>query len=184
MRLRYVVPPLAVALAVVIYLTQDLQAPPAEIAEPVQEPPRYVVTGAQWLRLNLRGEPEFRAQAESIEYYSDDSVRLHALNLDALGGLTSPWNLQAPEGSARVGERRLLLSGEVLATGKTAEGAPLDFTTERLWVDLLRRELRTETPVVLKSDFRRATARGLKADFNGERIQLLNDVQMEYAPES
>ncbi|MBI3171590.1 MAG: LPS export ABC transporter periplasmic protein LptC, partial [Hydrocarboniphaga effusa] len=125
------------------------------------------------------------------DYYANDSVQLHGLVLDALGGWTSPWHVQAPAGSARVNERRLLLSGEpgsgagqaVLATGRTVDGEPLDFTTDRLWVDFLRRELRTESDVVLESDFRSATARGLKADFNGEHIQLLNDVQMEYAPE-
>ncbi len=174
--------------AVLVFLGRGLLSPTAETAAThaaasSQELPRYAVTGAQWLRLNLRGEPEFRAQAQSIDYYADDSVQLHGLVLDALGGWTSPWHVQAPEGAARLDERSLLLSGDVLATGKTVDGEPLDFTTDRLWVDLLRRELRTESDVVLKSDFRRATARGLKADFSGERIQLLNDVQMEYAPE-
>lgn len=203
MRARPVALPLALVLALIlaalVFMGRDLRPPAAETAAtfasaggyismtpaaaPPQEPPRYAVTGAQWLRLNLRGEPEFRAQAQSIDYYADDSVHLHTLTLDALGSWDSPWHVQAPEGAARLNERRLLLSGGVLATGKSADGAPLDFTTDRLWVDLLRRELRTEFDVMLRSDFRRATARGLKADFNGERIQLLNDVQMEYAPE-
>lgn len=187
MRTRLVALSLALALvltfAALAYWGRDLRTAPAETAAPIQELPRYAVTGAQWLRLNLRGEPEFRAQAQSIDYFTDDSVQLHALTLDALGGFTSPWHVQAPEGWAQLDERRLLLSGEVVAQGKTVDGAPLNFTTDRLWVDLLRKELRTESDVALKSDFRRATARGLKADFSGERIQLLNDVQMEYAPE-
>jgi LPS export ABC transporter protein LptC len=185
-RARYVAPLvlfLALILAVLIFMGLGLRPPVAESATVAREPPRYVVTDAQWLRLNLRGEPEFRAQAQSIEYYADDTVELRTLALDALGGWTSPWHVQAPEGTARVNDRRLLLSGDVVAQGKTIDGAQLDFTTERLWVDLLRRELRTDHDVVFQSDFRRATARGLKADFNGEHIQLLNDVQMEYAPE-
>lgn len=182
MRAWRVALPLALILVVVVFLGRSLRHPASPAAPAVQEPPRYAVTGAQWLRLNLRGEPEFRAQAQTIDYYADDTVRLHGLTVDALGGWTSPWHLQAPEGSARMNDRRLLLTGDVLAQGKDSDGVPLDFTTEKLWVDLLRRELRTDEAVVLKSAHRRATARGLKADFDGERIQLLNDVQMEYAP--
>lgn len=182
---------LALILATLVFMGRGLRPPATETAAQPQEPPRYAVTGAHWLRLNLRGEPEFRAKAQSIDYYADGSVQLRTLMLDALGSWNSPWHVQAPAGSARLNERRLLLSGDpgagpgpaVLARGKDADGAPLDFTTDRLWVDLLRRELHTEFDVVLSSHLRRATARGLKADFSGDRIQLLNDVQMEYVPE-
>ncbi|MGH8481770.1 MAG: LPS export ABC transporter periplasmic protein LptC, partial [Nevskiaceae bacterium] len=53
-------------------------------------------------------------------------------------------------------------------------------TTQRLWVDLLRRELHTDAPVELRSDFRSATARGLRTDFAGDHVQLLNDVRVDY----
>ena len=177
---------LALILAGLIVIGLGLRAPAEDAAAPAQEPPRYSVTNAHWLRLNRQGQPEFRAQAASIDYFSDETVQLAELEVDALGGWSSPWHLQAPLGSGRAGERRLLLESRpeqpVLARGATAEGAPLDFRTDRLWIDLLRRELHTESAVTMESPFRRATARGLKADFNGERVQLLNDVQMEYAP--
>lgn len=69
------------------------------------------------------------------------------------------------------------------ATGEHASGSPVAFTTNHLWVDLLRRELHTDTKVTLQTEARSATARGLRADFDGERVQLLNDVQVDYAPE-
>ena len=47
-----------------------------------------------------------------------------------------------------------------------------------------RRELRTDSAVVVESGHRRASGRGMRADFGGERVELLNDVQVEYAPES
>ena len=59
----------------------------------------------------------------------------------------------------------------------------VSLVTQRLWVDLLRRELHTDAPVELRSDFRSATARGLRTDFDGEHGQLLNDVRVDYVPE-
>lgn len=183
MRLLYVAAPLALLVAALLFTWQGLQAPPAGRAAPEQEPPRYAVTGAQWLRLGVKGQPEFRAQAATIDYYADGSAKLRAIEIDALGGFESPWHLQAPSGEAPPRARRLLLKGGVRATGEHASGMPVSFTSEHLWVDLLRRELHTDTKVTLQTEARSATARGLRADFDGERVQLLNDVQVDYAPE-
>lgn len=147
------------------------------------KPPRYQVIGAEWTRLGVGGQPEFRARAEKIDYFADDSARLHGLTLDALGGAKSPWTLSAPSGRSPPREKRLELTGGVTARGLANDGSPLKFDTQRLWVDLLRRELYTESEVELRTDLRRASARGLRADFEGDRVQLLNDVAVDYAPE-
>ena len=181
--LLYILLP-AMALAGALYFTwQGLQSPPRESQARVQEPPRYAVTGAQWVRLGVQGEPEFRAHADSVDYFADGSAQLHNLELDSLGGHQSPWQLRAPLGEAPPKGRRLLLKGGVRATGEHVSGVPIAFATDTLWVDLLRHELRTDSRVELETDFRSATARGLRADFNGEHVQLLNDVQVDYAPE-
>ena len=179
----YVVLPAALLIAAIFFTWQGLQAPPPEAVKPDAEQPRYAVTGAEWVRLGVTGEPEFRAQAEAIDYFADGSAKLRTIGIDALGGYDSPWRLQAPRGEAPPRSRRLLLTGGVHATGEHASGAPVSFDSERLWVDLLRRELYTEAPVQLQTDFRSASARGLRADFDGERVQLLNDVRVDYAPE-
>lgn len=175
---------LAAVLAIVALFVAgpDLQAP-AEPAPAAERVPRYEVTGAQWTRLGARGEPEFRAQAATIHWYADDSAELSDLRIDALGGSASPWQLQAPAGQAPAGQRRLHLTGGVHASGERPDADTLEFTTPDLWVDLLRRELRTEAPVVLRSGPRSATARGLQADFAGENVKLLDDVQVDYVPE-
>lgn len=162
-------------------VSERLGAPATEAAPSPGPLPRYSVTNADWVRLDARGEPELRARAATLDYYADESLQMRSLTLDALGGTRSPWTLTAPRGRVPPHERRILLRGEVVADGKYAE-EPVRFTTNELWVDLLRRELRTEAPVVLEGGFRRAAARGLRADFSGETVQLLNDVQVEYVP--
>lgn len=183
MRALYVLLPALLLAAALWFTWQGFQAVPDEARAPAVEAPRYAVIGAEWLRLGPGGQPEFRARAAAIDYYADGNLKLRAITVDALGGFESPWHVEAPAGEAPPRERRLLLTGEVLAQGRHASGAPVTFSTTRLWVDLLRRELHTEAPVTLQTDFRSASARGLRADFAGERIQLLNDVRVDYAPE-
>lgn len=182
MRILYLLVSAALLIGVLLYTWQHFpEAEPAPVA-PAQEPPRYAATGVQWLRLGREGDPEFRAEADTLDYYADDSVVMHQVRLDALGGYSSPWRLEAPQGQVPPRERRVRLSGGVRASGALAEER-VNLTTPRLWVDLLRRELHTDAEVKFRSDFRSATARGMRSDFDGEHVQLLNDVQVDYVPE-
>ena len=172
---------MALAVAALL-LTWQMQEPEpvAVTAEP--EPPRYAASGVEWLKLGRNGEPEFRAQARTLDYFADESVVMHEVKLDALGGYSSPWHLEAPQGMVPPRERRLKLAGGVTATGALAQER-VRLVTPQLWVDLLRRELRTDAEVKFQSEFRSATARGLRSDFEGEHVQLLNDVRVDYVPE-
>lgn len=172
---------MALAVAALL-LTWQMQEPEpvAVTAEP--EPPRYAASGVEWLKLGRDGEPEFRAQARTLDYFADESVVMHEVKLDALGGYSSPWHLEAPKGLAPPRERRIELTGGVRAAGALAQER-VRLVTPQLWVDLLRRELHTEAEVKFQSDFRSATARGLRSDFDGEHVQLLNDVRVDYVPE-
>lgn len=172
----------AVVIVIALMLSWRTEESAQAAALRAEEPPRYAVHDVTWVRLGADGEPEFRARAESLDYFADDSVAMKQVTLDALGGLRSPWHVEAPRGSSRPRERRLRLSGGVRATGELAnEDVALE--TPRLWVDLLRRELYTDAEVEFQSDFRSATARGLRSDFDGEHVQLLNDVRVDYEPQ-
>ncbi|MGQ0587209.1 MAG: LPS export ABC transporter periplasmic protein LptC, partial [Gammaproteobacteria bacterium] len=181
LRVLYLLVPAGLVAAALIVTFYGFQEAAETAAAPSVEPPRYAATGVQWLRLGRQGEPEFRADAETLDYYADESVVMKKVRLDALGGYSSPWHLEAPRANAPPRERRIRLSGGVRATGDLAqEHVSLD--TPRLWVDLLRRELYTDADVKMVTDFRTATARGLRSDFAGGRVQLLNDVKMDYVP--
>jgi LPS export ABC transporter protein LptC len=180
-RILYLLIPVALGAIALALTWQGFQERTPEAAAPAGEPPRYAVAQVEWLRLGRDGEPEFRARAAALDYFADESGAMRDVKLDALGGYSSPWHLAAPRGSAPPHERRLHLPGGVRATGSLAS-EDVSLTTPRLWVDLLRRELHTDASVKLQSDFRSATARGLRTDFGGEHVQLLNDVRVDYAP--
>ena len=182
MRILYLLVPAALLAAALIFTIYGFQESEPAAAAPAAEPPRYALTGVQWLRLGRDGDPEFRAEAESLDYYADESVQMKKVRLDALGGYSSPWHIEAPRGSAPPRERKLRLSGGVRANGDLA-AERVALTTPRLWVDLLRRELYTDAEVRLVTEYRTATARGLRSDFDGAHVQLLKDVRMDYVPE-
>ena len=178
--LLLLVPVAVVVFALMLSWRTDEAAQAAALR--AEEPPRYAIRDVTWVRLGTDGEPEFRARAAALDYFADDSIKMSAVTLDALGGLRSPWHVEAPRGNAPPRERRLRLTGGVRATGQLAnEDVALE--TPRLWVDLLRRELYTDAEVQFQSDFRSATARGLRSDFEGEHVQLLNDVRVDYEPQ-
>jgi len=107
-----------VALIIGALLLSFHEEPARAPAAPTQEPPRYSVTDAHWLRLGSDGEPEFRAQAASMDYFADESVKLREVKLDALGGYSSPWHVEAPRGSAPPRERRLREDEEPAPNGE------------------------------------------------------------------
>lgn len=175
---------LALALAVVAvwYGRRIFQHEPPPPAGEREEPARYALADVKWTRLDAAGQPEFRVTAHSIQYYADERVQMRELTLDALGGPRGAWHVEAAAGSAPPRERRLLLTGGVVAAGTLQGAGPMEFRTDRLWVDQLRRELHTEQPVALEGPGRQASAVGLRTDFNGERLELLREVQVHYAP--
>ena len=180
--LFYVILPAALLIGALYFTWEGFASAPSAAQLAASELPRYAATGARWLRLNRQGEPEFRAHAATVDYYADESAHMHLVSLDALGGAESPWHLEAPEARSPPHERRLMLEGGVRAKGDRIQGETVSFATENLWVDLLRQELSTDASVKLETEFRTAMARGLRADFRGESLKLLNDVQVDYAP--
>ncbi len=174
--------PLALIVALGFWLSHRPSVS-TEIAK-TEEPatPRYALTGATWIKLDGKGQPQFRAQAAQIDFYDDDSARLQTLNVDALGGLDSAWRLNAPSGYLPPQQERLRLDGPITGEGRVGDNEWAQLDAEQLWVDQDRRELSSDRPVSLTSPRKQAKARGLRADFGGKRIELRGNVEARYAP--
>lgn len=149
-----------------------------------QTPPRYTLNQVEWTRLDQNGQPEYIAQAQSIEYFDDRSAHLIQPDVIAFGGKGSPWRMTAPEGRTPANSRNILLSGNVLVAGRWSNGRELNLTTPHLWLEPGEKRLRTDAEVMLEGAGRKLRATGLIADSMGEHVQLLGKVRGEYAPRS
>lgn len=170
--------------AAALLTLRNFQRAELAAADAAQTPPRYTLTQVQWTRLNESGEPEYIANARSIDYYDDHSAHLDQPDIVAFGGKGSPWRLTAPEGRTPANSRDLLLQGNVLIQGRWSNGRELTLTTPYLWVESQQKRLRTDAEVVMQGAGRKLSATGLIADSMGERVQLLGKVRGEYAPRS
>lgn len=175
--------PLALMVAVGFWLSRAHEAAAPDAAE-AHGPatPRYALTGATWLKLDSKGQPQFRAQAAQIDFYDDHSAQLQMLSVDALGGLDSPWRLNAPSGYIPPQQKRLRLDGPITGEGRIGDNEWAQLEAEQLWVDQTLRELSSDRPVSLVSPRRQAKAHGLRADFSAKRIELRGNVEARYVP--
>lgn len=177
---RLLGPLLIVILAglVLVLMRSGQQRSSAAVTEADQ--PRYTLRGAQWRRFDAQGQVEFEGQAQSIEYFDDESARLSQFQLTAFGASGAPWTATAPEGFAPVGARRLRLFGGVEGRGRWPDEEPLSFRTPELWLDSAAQQLETEAAVRVESATRQVDARGLRIKSETRQIALLHDVKMRY----
>lgn len=161
----------------------SLRTTPAavETAEAGERPPRYELQQVRWRRMGEDGQIEFRAQAARLRQYGDDSAELSELQLDALGGVDSPWRVRAPSGTVPRQQKRIRLNGPVIADGRLTPNEPAQLTAENMWVDSTKKELSTDGPVTVQTPTRSAKARGLRTDFKGRQLNLLHEVEVTYA---
>lgn len=151
-------------------------APDAAVA------PRYSLRGVQWTRLDVNGQREFTAEAESADYFDDESARYEQLKMNVPKIGQVPWRLTSPKGSAPAHEKRILMEGPVDISGAWPDGEALVANTPQLWVDPVSKQVSTDAGVSFDSDSRSGTAKGLKADWDKQTVQLLGNVRMEYVP--
>lgn len=181
--MRGLIFPAALLLGIALWLTRGTQPQVTDPDAAQAEPPRYQLRDADWVQLDARGEPLFRAAAVSIAYRDDRSVQLENVALDRLGGDSGVWQVRAPHGTLPAAQTRMRLHAPVIIEGQPDSAEPLRITAESLWLDLRARELYTEDTVQLTGPGREAVAVGLRADWAGEKLQLLNNVRVSYAPQ-
>lgn len=155
-------------------------APDADAGRAAAAEPRHWLRGARIARHGADGRLLMLVEAESVDWFDDRSARLTALRVSRLGG-QDVWTLTAPSGHAPPAERRLMLEGPVLAEGRWPNGDPFRISAPHLWIDALRREVATDGRVVLEAPGRRIRALGMRADWDGERLELLAQVEARHA---
>ena len=145
--------------------------------------PRYIVRDAEWTRLGADGHPQFHVTASTIDYYDDQSAVLGNMTMDGLSGSKGAWTLTSPAGQMPDNQERVLLKKPVVATAHSSRsGEPIQLYTDQMWVDSKRKEIYTDAPIRMIQGQQQATATGLRADWAGQKLDLLHDVKVTYVP--
>ncbi len=169
------------ALAGLYYTFQRMDNSVVEAPEVPSALPRYTLVGAELTRFDADGEPNLRGQADSIDYFDDQSGHAHNLVMDLVADDDRTWHLSSPTATLPAHQRRFMLDGPVLANGQWPDnGEPLALRTDRLWVDPDRHEIDTDAAVEVQSKSRNGSATGLRSDWVGQSMQLLHNVKMTY----
>ena len=142
--------------------------------------PVYVAEQATWVRYGPDGHPQLRAEAASINYYTDRAMQLDTVMLDRLGGDQGAWHLRAARGDVPAGSTRMRLSPEVAVTGTAKDALPVQIAASEVWVDWQQREISSVQPVTLTAPNRRLRADRWQTDFNASRSQLSGHVEVFY----
>ena len=162
---------------------QGFRKPASSDTPEAIERPRYHIEGAQWRRYDDTGALVFEATAAGIDYFDDASMELNDIALVTHSAeRRGSWQLTANRGSVPPGEERIELKPEVRIDGEPHERPAIEIGTPTLWVDWARRTLSTDDPIVASSPGRTHSAIGMRADWTGERVEFLRQVESRYAP--
>jgi len=164
-----------------LFQSRGMQPEPVPVADGAAAP-RYSLRGVKWTRVDATGQREFTAEADSADCYDDESARYEQLRMNVPRAGQAPWRLSSPKGSAPAHEKRISMEGPVEVVGSWPDGEALTMTTPQLWVDPARHLLSTEAGVQFDSASRSGQAKGLKADWEQQTVQLLGNVRMQYVP--
>ena len=169
------------ALAGLFYTFQRMDSTDIGTPEVPVALPRYTLTIAEFSRYDNYGNPSLGGTADSVEYYDDQSGTAHGLDLELLTSGGSVWRVQAPSAELPAHQRRMRLDGPVVAHGRWPDSdEEITVKTDHLWIDPDARLFDTDAPVDLVSSGRTGSAVGLRGDWAGRGLQLLDDVKMNY----
>jgi LPS export ABC transporter protein LptC len=169
------------ALGGLFYTFQHMDNSNVETPEAPVSLPRYTLVNAELTRFDTDGSVSLYGQADTIDYFDDQSGRAQNLLVDLVADGDKTWHLTAPAASLPAHQRRFMLEGPVVANGQWPDsGEKLAVHTDHLWVDPDRHEIDTDAAVDLQSPLRTGNAVGLRSDWTEQTLQLLHNVKMNY----
>ncbi|MGH8445760.1 MAG: LPS export ABC transporter periplasmic protein LptC [Solimonas sp.] len=182
-RLRAFLPFLVLIVAAAVIVTNAMKRDKQLAATPAtgdDRIPVYIAHQATWTRYGADGLPMVSAEADRIDYFEDRSMSLITVSMDRLGGEQGPWHVKAPHGTVPANEQRMRLEPDVTVRGDAKGGLPTTIAASEVWVDWDKKTITSDKPVRAVAPGRTATASGWQSDFNGTRVQMKGNVEMQY----
>ena len=144
--------------------------------------PRYTLRGAELTRFDSDGSASLYGQADTIDYFDDQSGRAQNLHVKLLDDGDTTWQLSAPAANLPAHQRRFMLEGPVEADSQWPDnGKAFAMHSPYLWIDPDRHEIDTDAAVDLQSPMRNGSAVGMRSNWIEQTLELLHNVRMSYA---
>ena len=142
----------------------------------------YYLTDAMLTEMGADGHPRLVVRAKNIEQQlSDQSVLLTDLKLDYRTDANGLWTVTSDGGRMPPDRRSLLLSGNVVVSGRDARGAP-EVHTDTLSYDTTTNMIQTSDIVSIRFGHNDLRGRGLRANLNSGTLQLESNVNGRFQP--
>lgn len=148
----------------------------------VSNAPDYYLRDAKMSALDEHGRLLYQIRSKELQHYPDQSATASELEMDYFGP-EGRWQLTAPRGDARGDRNELLLSGGVVARGRSNENQPQ--TTMRMDSARLlpgEMQLDTDDPVRIDDPSRRVRATGMTMNIDKDVVKLKKNVRVHHDP--
>lgn len=148
----------------------------------VTDIPDYYLRDAKMSALDDHGRLLYQVRSNELLHYPDDSATASQLEMEYFGP-QGRWQLNAPRGAIQGGRNEVLLSGGVVAHGRSNPRQPQ--TTMRM--DTARvlpgeMQLDTDDPVRIDDPSRRVRATGMTMDIDKDVVKLKKNVRVHHDP--
>lgn len=156
------------AAVAVSLLRGETRAPEVAVNPPSQA--QSYLRDVRIVSFDAQGQAEYRARAETAQYFDNGDITLDAVAIDYLGGANGPWVANAPQGRLPNDSETIHLTSGVTVNGQGSN--PVKFDSDQVQIDLAKRRIRTLAPTTVRSGPQRITAQRLETGFDTERLEF------------
>jgi LPS export ABC transporter protein LptC len=164
--------------------------------------PGYAAHDAEVIETGEDGRERLRLTADNIRQRSETgAIELERLAMNYVPTDETPsdkgarpaepasrdaqrsWRVTADRGTVQANGDQVRLDGNVnVLAPAPGSGAPVELTTDLLFMSTVAEVIRTESPVTVKLSGHRITAVGLQADLKARKLRLESDVHGTFSP--
>lgn len=143
----------------------------------------YYVNTATLTEFGPDGSARIVLRADTIEQrLSDQTVELRHLTVDYQTAEAGAWTVTAARGHMPAAATALLLSGDVVVTGRESRGGPATIRTDQLSYDTKTSVIQTAEPVSVQFGAHQLQGRGLRVVLNDGTLRLESNVNGRFSP--
>lgn len=165
------------------YLSQSLSAPDVVDESPASLQNGFYLRSARILGTGADGRLLYEVEAEYAEQRDDQAIEFENVTVVYTPESGVPWHLAADNAVISDDQKRLVLSGDVIATtSEGLDGQETEIRTPYLELEPGNYVAQTDDRVQVRIGARSLTATGMLASLRDNRVSLRSNVSGKFVP--